>query len=165
MWALLQPARITNKVKRAMNRVLGWSPWQWAKHWSLSHQQRGLGNGRYLLQWCCSMGDPDNCFFLNLTTISQIFIKIAVLGYKHFMLENSRYTCIHIKISPCLGLLTMDQTWLVHLFFSLTLNTKKDIIENYQKQRKICRNQDHTTKHKLKNRCTSQVVLISLVHS
>jgi hypothetical protein len=34
MWALLQPARITNKVKRAMNRVLGWSPWQWAKHWS-----------------------------------------------------------------------------------------------------------------------------------
>jgi hypothetical protein len=27
-------------------------------------------------------------FFLNLTTISQIFIKIAVLGYKHFMLEN-----------------------------------------------------------------------------
>ena len=32
------------------------------------------------------MGDPDNCFFLNLTTISQIFI--AVLGYKHFMLEN-----------------------------------------------------------------------------
>jgi hypothetical protein len=34
------------------------------------------------------MGDPDNCFFLNLTTISQIFIKIAVLGYKHFMLEN-----------------------------------------------------------------------------
>ena len=34
------------------------------------------------------MGDPDNCFFLNLTTISLIFIKIAVLGYKHFMLEN-----------------------------------------------------------------------------
>ena len=32
------------------------------------------------------MGDPDNCFFFNLTTISQIFI--AVLGYKHFMLEN-----------------------------------------------------------------------------
>ena len=32
------------------------------------------------------MGDPDNCFFLNLTTISQIFI--AELGYKHFMLEN-----------------------------------------------------------------------------
>jgi hypothetical protein len=56
------------------------------------------------------------------------------------MLENSRYTCIHIKISPCLGLLTMDQTWLVHLFFSLTLNTKKDIIENYQKRSKICRN-------------------------
>jgi hypothetical protein len=27
-------------------------------------------------------------FFFNLTTISQIFIKIAVLGYKHFMLEN-----------------------------------------------------------------------------
>jgi hypothetical protein len=27
-------------------------------------------------------------FFLNLTTISQIFIKIAVLCYKHFMLEN-----------------------------------------------------------------------------
>jgi hypothetical protein len=26
-------------------------------------------------------------FFLNLTTISQICIKIAVLGYKHFMLE------------------------------------------------------------------------------
>jgi hypothetical protein len=34
------------------------------------------------------MGDPDNCFFLSLTTISQIFIKIAVLGYMHFMLEN-----------------------------------------------------------------------------
>ena len=34
------------------------------------------------------MGDPDNCFFFNLTTISQIFIKIAVLGYKYFMLEN-----------------------------------------------------------------------------
>jgi hypothetical protein len=34
------------------------------------------------------MGDPDNCFFFNLTTLSQIFIKIAVLGYKHFMLEN-----------------------------------------------------------------------------
>jgi hypothetical protein len=35
------------------------------------------------------MGDSDNCLFLiNLTTISQIFIKIAVLGYKHFMLEN-----------------------------------------------------------------------------
>jgi hypothetical protein len=80
------------------------------------------------------MGDLDNCFFLNLTTISQIFI--AELGYKHFMLENrnisinmgtealvagkgnSRNTCIHIKISPCLGLQTMDQTaallWLVH---------------------------------------------------
>ena len=27
-------------------------------------------------------------FFFNLTTISQIFIKIAVLDYKHFMLEN-----------------------------------------------------------------------------
>jgi hypothetical protein len=26
--------------------------------------------------------------FFNLTTISQIFIKIAVLGNKHFMLEN-----------------------------------------------------------------------------
>jgi hypothetical protein len=47
--SLLQPARITNKVKKAMN-----SPWQWAKHWSLSHQQGGLGNGWYLLQWCCS---------------------------------------------------------------------------------------------------------------
>jgi hypothetical protein len=34
------------------------------------------------------MGDPDNCFFFNSTTISQIFIKIALLGYNHFMLEN-----------------------------------------------------------------------------
>jgi hypothetical protein len=29
-----------------------------------------------------------NLFVFNLTTISQIFIKIAVLGYKHFILEN-----------------------------------------------------------------------------
>jgi hypothetical protein len=132
-------------------------------HWMCTYSLllEMLGNGRYLLQWCCSMGDPDNCFFLNLTTISQIFIKIAVLGYKHFMLENSRYTCIHIKISPCLGLLTMDQTyknnwttWLIHLFFSLTLNTKKDIIENYQKRTKICRNQDHTDIWILNSGCT-----------
>ena len=27
-------------------------------------------------------------YFFSLTTISQILIKIAVLGYKHFMLEN-----------------------------------------------------------------------------
>jgi len=27
-------------------------------------------------------------FFFNLTIISQIFMKIVVLGYKHFMLEN-----------------------------------------------------------------------------
>jgi hypothetical protein len=27
-------------------------------------------------------------FSVNLTTISQIFIIITVLGYKHFMLEN-----------------------------------------------------------------------------
>jgi hypothetical protein len=33
------------------------------------------------------MGDPDN-YFLNLTTISQILIKIALLGYTLFMLEN-----------------------------------------------------------------------------
>jgi len=26
---------------------------------------------------------------INLITISQILIKIAVLGYKHFILENS----------------------------------------------------------------------------
>jgi hypothetical protein len=40
--------------------------------------QGGLGNGWYLLQWCCSMGDPDkkNKKEINLTTISQIFIKI-----------------------------------------------------------------------------------------
>jgi hypothetical protein len=37
-------ATTTNKVKRTMNRVLGWSPWQWPIHWSLSHQQRGLDN-------------------------------------------------------------------------------------------------------------------------
>jgi len=33
------------------------------------------------------VGDPD-IYFFNLTTISQILIKIAVLGYEHFMLEN-----------------------------------------------------------------------------
>jgi hypothetical protein len=33
------------------------------------------------------MGDPDN-FLLNLTTISQILIKIVVLGNTHFKLEN-----------------------------------------------------------------------------
>ena len=40
------------------------------------------------------MGDPDKKK-INLTTISQIFIKIAVLGYKHFMLEN-RNISIHM---------------------------------------------------------------------
>jgi hypothetical protein len=32
---------------------------------------------------------------------------------------------------------TIEEDTLIHLFFSLTLNTKKDIIENYQKRKKF----------------------------
>jgi hypothetical protein len=84
--------------------------------------------------------------------------EALVAGY-----GKSRNTCIHIKISPCLGLLTMDQTYknnltyiCIHLF--LTLNTNKDIIVKYQKRRKHCRNQDHTTQHQ----CTEKVFVHSL---
>ena len=88
MWALLQPARITNKVKRAMNRVLGGvldngpniDPFTTSKEVWVTEGIffNGVVPWEILIMF----------FFLNLTTISQIFIKIAVLGYKHFMLEN-----------------------------------------------------------------------------
>jgi hypothetical protein len=96
----------------------------------------------------------------------EFLIQAALLWLVHSNTKNQDYhrnTCIHIKISPCLGLLTMDQTYknnltyiCIHLF--LTLNTNKDIIVKYQKRRKHCRNQDHTTQHQ----CTEKVFVHSL---
>jgi hypothetical protein len=77
------------------NGVVGWNLWKWAP----SHLQRGASNCCCLRQSVRVVPYGRSPFFVNLTSTSQILIKIAVLGY----LVSSTYANIlkyHIQGMP-----------------------------------------------------------------
>jgi hypothetical protein len=87
-------ATTTNKVKGIMKRVLGWSPWQWAIHWSLSHQQRGLGNHGIFFNGVVPW--EISTIKKKLTTISLFFfyyIHISQPIVKKIVLLTSEFNC------------------------------------------------------------------------